>query len=145
MIGDPPRGTGAAPVVLALVAGLVFGAGLLLSGMTDPARVVGFLDVGGAWDPRLAFVLGGAVAVHAAAWRWLRRGARRPWFDERVDLPTRRHVDRRLLAGAAIFGVGWGLAGVCPGPGLVAAAAGGTGALAFVAAMIAGMLVARPR
>jgi uncharacterized membrane protein YedE/YeeE len=131
------RGRVAALAVAAL-AGALFGAGLLVSGMTRPARVVGFLDVLGDWDPSLAFVMAGAVAVYALAYRGL-RGRSRPWFDVRFHLPKRRDLDPQLIAGAAIFGVGWGLAGICPGPGLVAAASGAASAIGFVAAMLVGM------
>jgi uncharacterized membrane protein YedE/YeeE len=127
--------------LLAALSGALFGAGLLVSGMTRPEKVLGFLDVTRGWDPSLAFVMGGAVAVYALAFRWIRRGRARPWCDVAFHVPTRRDVDVSLLAGAAIFGVGWGLGGLCPGPGLVAAAAGSTTGLAFVAAMLAGMLV----
>ena len=127
-------------LVLAALTGALFGAGLLVSGMTDPARVIGFLDVTRGWDPSLAFVMGGAVAVYGLAFWWIRRHLRRPWLDVSFHLPTRRDVDVPLLAGAAIFGIGWGLGGLCPGPGLVAAAAGSSAGIAFVAAMLAGML-----
>jgi uncharacterized protein len=127
-------------VVVAAIAGALFGAGLLVSGMTQPARVIGFLDVSRGWDPSLGFVMGGAVAVYAVAFRWIRRGRARPWFDSAFHLPTRRDIDVSLLAGSAIFGIGWGLGGLCPGPGLVAAAAGSTTGVVFVAAMLGGML-----
>lgn len=127
-------------LALALLAGALFGAGLLISGMTDPAKVVGFLDPARGWDPSLAFVMGGAMAVHAAGYYLVRRWRRRPWFDTAFHLPTRRDIDVGLVAGAAIFGVGWGLGGLCPGPGLVAAAAGSEAALTFTAAMLIGML-----
>jgi uncharacterized membrane protein YedE/YeeE len=130
-------------IALALVAGALFGAGLLVSGMTEPARVIGFLDVAHGWDPSLGFVMAGAVAVYAAGFRWIRRARTEPWFDGIFHLPTRRDVDPALLAGSALFGVGWGLGGLCPGPGLVAAASGSLTGLAFVASMIAGMLIAR--
>jgi uncharacterized membrane protein YedE/YeeE len=123
----------------AFVTGLCFGVGLILGGMTLPSKVVGFLDVTGDWDPSLAFVMGGALVVHLALYRWiLRRPA--PLLDVRFHLPTRRDLDPRLFAGAAIFGAGWGLAGYCPGPALVSVAAGSR-PLTFVAAMIAGMLL----
>jgi uncharacterized membrane protein YedE/YeeE len=128
------------PPLLAALAGALFGAGLLLGGMTQPARVLAFLDLTGPWDPSLAFVLGGAVAVHLAALRLL-RGRAEPWFDLRFHLPARRQLDLGLLGGAALFGVGWGLGGFCPGPALVSAAAGSSAAALFVAAMIAGMLL----
>lgn len=127
-------------LALAAIAGAVFGAGLLVSGMTQPAKVIGFLDVTRGWDPSLGFVMAGAVAVYALAFRRIVRARRTPLFDRRFHLPTRADLDLRLVAGAAIFGVGWGLGGLCPGPGLVAAAGGSTAGLAFVAAMLVGML-----
>jgi uncharacterized membrane protein YedE/YeeE len=130
-----------ASTALAAVAGALFGAGLLVSGMAQPAKVIGFLAVGPSWDPSLAFVMGGAVAVYALAFAWIRRRRREPWFDGMFHLPTRRDIDAPLVIGAAVFGLGWGLGGYCPGPGLVAAAGGSTSALAFVAAMLIGMLL----
>lgn len=129
----------AVSLLAAGVAGALFGAGLLVSGMAQPARVIGFLDVTGAWDPSLAFVLGGAVGVYAAAFRWIRGRRRGPWFDVQFHLPTRRDIDPPLILGAALFGIGWGLGGLCPGPGIVSAASGSLTGLAFVAAMLAGM------
>ncbi|MBX3259789.1 MAG: YeeE/YedE family protein [Labilithrix sp.] len=127
-------------VLVGFGAGALFGAGLVVSGMTRPSKVLGFLDVAGAWDASLAFVMVGAIAVHAAAYQWIRRrGA--PRFAPRLDLPAQRRVDVRLLAGAALFGVGWGLGGFCPGPALTSVAALAPGALVFVAAMTAGMLL----
>lgn len=123
-----------------LFSGLLFGAGLVLSGMTDPAKVIGFLDVGGAWDPSLAFVMGGAVLVHATG-RRLMRGARTPWFTGDFSAPLRTHIDRALVIGSALFGVGWALAGYCPGPALVALGSGSIGAISFVAFMLLGMLL----
>jgi hypothetical protein len=124
---------------VALLAGLVFGVGLLFSSMTQPEKVLGFLNVR-AWDPTLMFVMGGAVVTYMLLIRRpMHRG--KPWFDSELHLPTRCDIDLPLVAGAAIFGVGWGLAGYCPGPGIVSAAAGGTTALVFVAAMVAGMLI----
>lgn len=135
---DPARARDALELFLAGVAGALFGAGLLVSGMTQPARVLRFLDVSGAWDPSLAFVLGGASLVYALAYRRaLRRGA--PLLSLRLHLPTRRDIDPSLVLGAAIFGIGWGLAGICPGTALVGAASGSLSTLAFVAAMLAGM------
>ena len=130
-------------LVLAGVAGAVFGVGLLLAGMTNPARVVGFLDVTGAWDPSLAFVMAGAVAVYAVAFRWIQRRRPDPWFDVLFHLPSRRDIDRPLVLGAAIFGIGWGLGGLCPGPAVVAAVAGNSAAVVFVATMLVGMVVGR--
>jgi uncharacterized membrane protein YedE/YeeE len=125
---------------LAVLAGALFGAGLVVSGMTDPAKVIGFLDITRDWDPSLAFVMGGAVTVYALALRAIVKRAR-PWLDTRFHLPSRRDIDAPLVVGAALFGIGWGLGGFCPGPGIVAAAGGATTALVFVAAMLAGMLL----
>lgn len=122
----------------ALLAGLLFGVGLAMSGMLNPVRVLGFLDVAGAWDPTLAFVLGGAVAVSAAGYQIARR-RQRPAFAARFDIPTGRRIDGRLLSGAAIFGVGWGLAGFCPGPALASLSLGLVKSFGFVAAMLLGM------
>ncbi len=129
-------------LVLAAATGALFGAGLIVSGMTQPARVIGFLDVLGDWDPTLAFVMAGAAGVYAIAFRLVRRRME-PWFDIRFHVPDRRDIDRGLVLGAALFGAGWGLAGLCPGPSLVSAGAGSSGVLAFVAAMVAGTLLAR--
>lgn len=128
--------------VASLVAGALFGAGLIISGMTDPARVVGFLDLAGRWDPSLAFVMVGAIVVHFTLFRVI-KGRKAPLFEERFHLPTRRDIDLRLVVGAALFGVGWGMGGFCPGPALVSAAAGVFPALVFVAAMTAGMFLER--
>ena len=125
-----------------LVSGALFGAGLAIGGMTDPARVRGFLDVFGNWDPTLAFVMGGAVAVMAIAWR-VREVMDRPLFGERFSLPDRSDLDARLIAGAALFGVGWGIAGLCPGPAVAALALAPLSAGPFVLAMLAGMALHR--
>lgn len=121
----------------ALLAGALFGAGLALSRMTDPNVVIGFLDVAGDFDPRLAFVLVGAVATTWLAFRLVLR-RQRPLLEDRFRLPLSRAIDRPLVIGALLFGIGWGLAGYCPGPALVGAAAGVDSALIFVAAMLAG-------
>jgi len=126
--------------VLAFLAGALFATGLLVAGMTQPARVIGFLDVTRAWDPTLAFVMAGAVGVYALAVRTLTRRAR-PWLDEGFHLPAREGIDARLVLGAAVFGIGWGLSGFCPGPSLVAAGSLAPTALVFVAAMCGGMLL----
>jgi uncharacterized membrane protein YedE/YeeE len=126
----------------AMLAGLVFAAGLAISGMTHPDKIVGFLDLGGAWDPSLLFVMVSAVGVYLAAYLWSRRRAR-PLLGERFPDPPPRRIDARLVGGAAIFGVGWGLAGFCPGPALVSAGAGATAALWFVPAMLVGTLLHR--
>ncbi len=128
-------------IVLPLVAGALFGAGLLVAGMTQPAKVIGFLEIARGWDPSLAFVMAGAIAVYAVAFRWIRRTRTEPWFDGMFHVPSRHDVDFSLLAGSALFGIGWGLGGLCPGPGLVAAASGSVAGVAFVGAMLAGMLV----
>lgn len=127
---------------LAALTGALFGAGLLVSGMTQPARVVGFLDVTRGWDPSLAFVMGGAVLVYAVAYRLIVKRRSGPWFQNVFNLPARRQIDRALVIGAALFGIGWGLGGLCPGPGLVAAAAGSGSAILFVLAMLLGMAIA---
>jgi uncharacterized membrane protein YedE/YeeE len=123
----------------AFVSGSVFSAGLCLSGMTRPSKVLAFLDVGGAWDPSLAFVMAGAVGVAAVAFAVARKRSA-PLLDERFHVPPRnRPVDAPLLVGAAIFGVGWGLSGLCPGPAVVSLASGQTGVVVFVAAMVLGL------
>ena len=119
------------------VAGGLFGAGLALAGMTDPRRVLGFLDVAGDFDPTLAWVLASALLVSALGQFWLRR-RQRPWCAERFELPTAQVVDTRLLLGAALFGIGWGWVGYCPGPALAAFAVGAREALWVVPAMAAG-------
>lgn len=126
--------------VFALLSGTIFGLGLAVSGMIDPAKVLGFLDVAGAWDPTLAFVMGGALAVTTPAFRYVLRQPA-PWCADAFTLPTKRDLEPRLMLGAALFGVGWGLAGFCPGPALAAIVSGETVVYAFVAAMIAGFLV----
>ncbi len=125
-------------VFTSLLAGLVFGIGLLVSGMANPAKVLGFLDLAGEWDPSLAFVMAGAVAVGFIAFPW---AAKRDvsFIGLEMKLPTARRVDRRLVAGSAIFGIGWGIAGFCPGPALVALGMGETKAVAFMVAMLIGM------
>jgi uncharacterized membrane protein YedE/YeeE len=124
----------------AFAAGLVFGIGLILSGMTDPGKVIGFLDVAGRWDPSLAFVMGGAILVGFFAFRLA--GARgKAFLGGAMHLPQRRDIDARLVAGSVVFGIGWGLAGFCPGPALVAFGAGIDQAALFVAAMLAGMVI----
>jgi uncharacterized membrane protein YedE/YeeE len=128
--------------VAALLSGLLFGAGLVVSGMTVPANVVGFLDFAGAWNPSLAFVMGGAIAVHMPLY-WLIRKRKSPLFDVQFHVPTRRDIDWRLLAGSAVFGAGWGLGGFCPGPGLVSLASGAADPIIFVGAMTAGVVLYR--
>ncbi len=129
-------------VLAAAAAGLLFGAGLSLSGMINPAKVIAFLDVAGRWDASLAFVMLGGLAVTAAGYRLVLRRPR-PVFDGAFSLPTRRDIDVALLAGAALFGIGWGLAGYCPGPALAALGFGQVPTGIFVLAMAAGMIAAR--
>lgn len=124
----------------AFAAGLVFGVGLVLSGMTDPGKVLGFLDVAGAWDPSLAFVMAGAILVGAAAFALARRRAQ-AFLGDAMQLPARRDIDLRLVAGAIVFGIGWGLAGFCPGPALVSFGSGQDKAAVFVVAMLVGMVL----
>jgi len=125
-------------VFTSLLAGLVFGIGLIVSGMTDPAKVLGFLDLAGAWDPSLAFVMAGAILVGVLAFYVAGRRAR-TFLGGELKLPTARQIDRRLVLGSLTFGVGWGLAGFCPGPALVAFGGGIDQAAVFVAAMLAAM------
>lgn len=124
--------------VFALLSGLVFGLGLIGSGMTDPAKVKGFLDLFGAWDPSLALVMGGAIVVGAVAFTIARRRTV-SWTGAHMEIPSSTVIDRRLLLGGVLFGAGWGVAGFCPGPALVAASSGSLAALGFVAAMLVGM------
>ena len=127
-----------ARLLASFVAGLVFGAGLLLAGMANPAKVLGFLDLAGAWDPSLALVMAGAVAVGSVAFALAKR-RRVALLGAPMQLPTARRIDRPLVVGSALFGIGWGLAGFCPGPALVALGEGAAQAAVFVAAMVAGM------
>lgn len=124
--------------MVSLASGSLFGAGLALGGMTDPARVRGFLDIFGAWDPTLGFVMGGAVLVMATAWRVVPRMAR-PLAAEQFHLPSKSDLTPGLIGGAALFGVGWGIAGLCPGPGIAALVIEPAAAAIFVVAMLAGM------
>jgi len=123
---------------VAFVGGLVFGLGLILSGMANPAKVLGFLDLAGRWDPSLAFVMAGAIAVGLVAFRWA-RSRRRSLLGAPIELPTATRLDARLVGGSLVFGIGWGLAGFCPGPALVNAGSGQAQSVLFVAAMLAGM------
>lgn len=131
---------------VAFASGLVFAAGLVLGGMTDPKKVQGFLDIGGIasgrWDPSLAFVMGGALLVSYFAFRSV-TGRSVPWFAPRFELPTRRDIDAPLVIGAVLFGAGWGLAGYCPGPAFASLAFGGIDVAVFVGAMLIGMAIAK--
>ena len=128
--------------VFALAVGLIFGLGLCLSGMYQPAKVIGFLDLAGAWDPSLAFVMGGAIVVALPAFLLARRRSA-AWIGGAIDLPTAQAIDAPLVVGSAIFGIGWGLGGVCPAPGVVDLGFFSPDAAIFVVAMAAGMLVYR--
>jgi uncharacterized membrane protein YedE/YeeE len=123
----------------ALFAGTLFGFGLALAGMTDPARIKGFLDIAGDWDPTLAFVMGAALLVTLPAFHLARRARAQPLFATRFEWPTRKDIDAPLLAGAALFGIGWGLTGLCPGPALAGLITALPALALFVVAMLAGM------
>lgn len=127
---------------LALLTGLIFGTGIALSGMINPAKVLNFFDIAGTWDPSLAFVMGGALIVTAIGYRFVLKSPR-PLFDRQFHLPTRKDIDMPLLAGSAIFGIGWGIAGFCPGGSIPALGLMQTDAVIFVAAMIAGIAITR--
>jgi uncharacterized protein len=124
--------------VMALVSGLVFGLGLIFAGMANPAKVLAFLDITGSWDPSLAFVMAGAIAVGSIAFA-LARKLKKSYLGIQMSLPTSRDVDARLVLGALAFGVGWGMAGICPGPALVLLGTGSAKGFVFVAAMLLGM------
>ena len=126
--------------IAALSAGLLFGLGLILSGMANPAKVLNFLDLAGAWDPSLALVMAGAVSVGAGAFAVARKRTV-SYLGVDMKLPTARRIDRRLIYGSVLFGIGWGIAGFCPGPGLAALGMGEAKAFVFVLAMLAGMAV----
>jgi uncharacterized membrane protein YedE/YeeE len=125
-----------------LIAGLLFGTGLILSGMANPMKVQNFLDIFGTWDPSLAFVMGGAILVTAPGF-WLVQKRNTPFFHDMFNLPTRKDIDTRLVAGAAVFGIGWGLGGLCPGPAVTSLLFATPGVLIFVPAMLVGMSLAK--
>lgn len=127
-------------LLVALVSGLLFGAGLAISGMIDPAKVLGFLDVAGDWDPSLAFVMAGAIAVYSPVALWARRG-RRSWFGGMVPHPKSSGIDGRLLVGAVLFGLGWGLVGLCPGPALASLSVAAADTWIFVVALVVGVVL----
>ena len=127
-------------VLTSLLSGLVFGLGLMVSGMANPAKVLGFLDLAGAWDPSLALVMAGAIGVGFFAFL-IAKNRTRSFMGAEMKLPTSTTIDRRLVIGSALFGMGWGIAGFCPGPGVVALGMGEPKALVFVAAMLVGMLI----
>lgn len=122
----------------ALLAGVIFGLGLLLAGMANPAKVLGFLDLAGAWDPSLALVMAGAIALAVAPMSWA-KGRQQSLLGAPMQLPQKRELDRRLILGSLLFGIGWGIAGICPGPAVAIVLTGHWQALLFVAAMLAGM------
>ena len=130
-------------ILYALLAGALFGFGLAVSQMTNPDKVLNFLDFAGQWDPSLALVMGAALAVSLPGFAWIRRRGERSACGNRLQLPTSTRIDTRLIAGSALFGIGWGLAGYCPGPALANLAYGTIDAIAFVAAMLAGSQLAR--
>jgi hypothetical protein len=129
-------------MLLALTSGCLFGSGLLISGMTDTAKVQGWLDILGAWDPTLAFVMGGAIIPMAVAWRYSKNKA--PLFADKFPTQAGQKVNRDLIAGSVLFGMGWAVAGLCPGPAVAALGFGGTGVSIFFASMLIGMLAAKP-
>lgn len=129
-------------VVSSFFVGLIFALGLALSGMTQPQKVIGFLDILGGWDPSLAFVMLGAIPVHYIS-HFLLKGRKSPLFDIQFHLPTRKDINPSLIIGSALFGIGWGIGGFCPGPGLTALGSGTKEALIFVASMTVGMLLYR--
>lgn len=127
-------------IFMALVVGLMFGIGLIVSGMTDPSKVIGFLDLAGRWDPSLGFVMGGAILVGLLAFRFA-GGRERSLLGAAMRLPTASSIDRRLVLGSLVFGAGWGLAGYCPGPALASLVSGAPKPLIFATAMIVGMVI----
>ncbi len=124
----------------AFIAGLIFGLGLLLAGMANPAKVLGFLDLAGAWDPSLGLVMAGAIGVAVLPLTWAKR-RQRSLLGAPMQLPVKRELDRRLIGGSLLFGVGWGIAGICPGPAVAIVLTGHWQVLLFVAAMLLGMLL----
>ncbi len=126
--------------VTAFIAGLLFGLGLLLAGMANPSKVLAFLDLAGAWDPSLALVMGGAIAVAIGPLTWARRHAR-SLLGAPMQFPAKRELDRRLIGGSLLFGIGWGIAGICPGPAVAILLTGHWQALVFMVAMLSGMLL----
>ena len=129
-------------LLVSSISGLLFGGGLLISGMTDTAKVQGWLDVLGQWDPTLAFVMGGAMIPMAAAWAIIAKKA--PVFDLSFSMPSNKTIDLKLLVGSVLFGMGWALAGLCPGPAIAALGFGGTGIILFFVSMIVGMILTKP-
>jgi len=129
-------------LLVSFISGLLFGVGLLVSGMTDTAKVQGWLDILGQWDPTLAFVMGGAMIPMAAAWAIIAKKA--PVFDLSFSMPSNKTIDLKLLAGSVLFGMGWAVAGLCPGPAIAALGFGGTGIILFFVSMLVGMILTKP-
>jgi uncharacterized protein len=129
--------------ISALLAGLVFGLGIVISGMANPAKVLNFFDIAGTWDASLAFVMGGALATAAIGYRFVFGALAKPLFEPSFSLPQNRGIDRNLVGGSALFGIGWGVAGFCPGGAVPALGFGGLPALLFILAMIAGLIIGR--
>ena len=130
------------PMIFSILAGMIFGAGLTLSDMVNPARILNFLDVAGSWDPTLIFVMAGGLAVTTLGYRFVFR-RKSPLFADKFNLPTQRQIDLPLVGGAALFGIGWGLAGICPGPALTDVATLEPKIFLYIAAMLVGMIFAR--
>ncbi len=126
---------------ISLFSGFVFGLGLIISGMSNPARVLNFLDWSEQWDPTLAMVMGGAIAVALPGFYWVKHKCQQPWFEKSFDIPKRNNIDAKLVVGSSLFGIGWGIAGLCPGPAVVGAATLNNDILLFVGAMLIGMLL----
>ncbi len=129
--------------IAALVSGILFGMGMAVSGMIDPAKVIGFLDVAGRWDPSLAFVMGGALAVFLPSYLFIIKPRKQSLSGQELCTPTNTKIDARLLSGAAIFGLGWGVAGICPGPAVASLSFGNMSIVLFVVAMLAGSLLTK--
>ena len=129
-------------LLVSLLAGLLFGAGLLISGMTDTAKVQGWLDILGKWDPTLAFVMGGAIIPMIIG--WVITTKKKPVFDISFSMPSKKAIEKKLLVGSVLFGMGWALAGLCPGPAIAALGFGGTGIILFFVSMVIGMLLSKP-
>jgi len=128
--------------LITLITGLIFGIGLIMSGMTNPAKVQNFLDLFGKWDPSLAFVMGGAIFIAMPGF-WLIQKRQSPFFEKQFYIPIKRELDFRLIVGAAIFGIGWGLGGFCPGPAITSILTGNKGTLLFITTMLIGMVLAK--
>lgn len=127
-------------ILISFVVGLIFGLGLIISGMSDPAIVLGFLDIAGTWNPSLTFVMAGAIALGFVAFQFVRR-RKTSLLGKPMQIPTNRHIDKRLVAGSALFGIGWGLAGICPGPAFVLLGSGARQGIVFMLALLAGMVL----